>query len=254
MIISKRKYKFLFRVLFWGITSLLATGSKVYSQQNMNTFLFNDIKWHNKISQEQVGPGNNIFGVHKRNVYFDKKRNIILKIKKVAKGYSCAEFYSDDVFKEGRFETIIKTNIKHFSPQMVLGIFLYDATADPHYNEVDIEFAQWGQTDHKNAQFAVHTNNKLHVQRFVIPLKIKLTKHIIDIYDHRISISSLFYNKKTGQYETIAEKTLKKPKEFKFLNTRFHFNLWLTDSANKQAVKNSKVKIKSFKYTPYSKN
>ena len=218
----------------------------------MSTFLFKKFKWHNKISQEHTGPGNNIFGIHKRNVNIDKKGNINLTIKRIKDGYSCAEFYSDALFSEGKFETIIKTNIKHFSPQMVLGIFLYDATADPHYNEVDIEFAQWGNTDQKNAQFAVHTNDNPHVHRFVIPSKKRLTKHIIDISDQDIKISSLFYNKKTKHYEIIEEKTLKKPEEFKFLNTRFHFNLWLTDTPNKQVGKNPKVKIISFKYTPHS--
>ncbi|MCW3786257.1 family 16 glycosylhydrolase [Plebeiibacterium sediminum] len=249
-----RKHKHLILVIFWGITILLGICSKVYSQENMKTFLFKDIMWHNKISKEHVGPGNNIFGVHRHNVVFDRNGNINLKIKKISDGYSCAEFYSDTLFSAGRFETIIKTNIKHFSPQMVLGIFLYDATAEPHYNEIDIELAQWGNTDDNNAQFAMHTNNKLQVHRFLIPSKKKVTKHIIDISDHNIMISSLFYNKKTDQYEKIEEKTLKKPEEFKFLNTRFHFNLWLTDNLNKQVGKNPKVKITSFKYTPYSIN
>ncbi len=222
----------------------------IYSQESMDTFNLSGIKWKKRISEHNSGPGNNTFGLHERNVYLDKDGNINLKIKKTGRTYSCAEIYSDSFFGKGRYEITIATNTKQFSPQMVLGIFLYDQTASPHFNEIDIEYAQWGNKDIENAQYAIHTNNNIEVSRFYIPKKKLLSKHTIDISNQDIIITTSIYNKRNNEFDLFEEKKFVNPQEFDYRNTRFHFNLWLTDTPEKKVGKNPKVKIKSFKYTP----
>ncbi len=225
----------------------------IYSQKPMHYLYLSGIKWNKRISEHKSGPGNNTFGLHHRNVYLDKDGNINLIIKKTGSTYSCAEIYSDSFFGKGKYEITIATNTKRFSPQMVLGIFLYDQTASPHFNEIDIEYAQWGNKNIENAQYAIHTDNNIEVSRFFIPKKKILAKHIIDISNQDIIITTSVFNKKTNLYELINQERFNKPKEYDFKNVRFHFNLWLTDTPEKNVGKNPKVKIQSFKYTPIIK-
>ncbi len=225
--------------------------SIVIAQNNNSTFQFGNTTWNKRTSEKRAGPGNNIFGIHKQNISIDKNGCLVLQIRKKGDNYSCAEVYSTFFFKEGKYEIIVKTNAEHFTPEMVLGIFLFDSSSPPHFNEIDIEFSQWGRKENKNSQFAIHTNNKILVHRFLLPKEKIITKYIIDVSQQNITISSLLYNQNNKEYYVIDKNTFNRPDEFKFQSTRFHFNLWLTKPLKRKIRKSTKVTITSFKYTPY---
>ncbi len=226
---------------------LIALLANIFSSnaQSTDTIHFCGFKWMQKVSETSTGPGNNIFGIHPKNVSIDKNGYLNLKIHR---SLSCAEIYSIPFFKEGTIEVTILTNNKRYTPEMVLGLFLYDENAIPHHNEIDIEFAQWGNKSNKNMQYAIHTNSDIHLHRFSFTKGKQLTKHIIQITDHMIHIKSLWYNKKSKLFENITEHSFLKPEEFNFKQTRFRFNLWLSNNTVKPLWSFPKIKITSFKY------
>jgi hypothetical protein len=220
------------------------------SSQNKQSFYFEDLLWHIRSNLESQGPGDNIFGMHTRNVIISQKNCITLTIKNYKGKPCCAEIYTDQYINEGTIETTIQTNLKKFTPDLVFGIFIYDGTAPPYYNEVDIEYALWGNKERKIAQYALHTENGIISHHFDLPRKKVLTKHIIRVTKHHILISTLLFNKSKKDFEKVTEKTFTRPYNFTFKKTRFRYNLWLTKEKSSKTRRYSNVKIKSFNYTP----
>ncbi|MCW3804175.1 glycoside hydrolase family 16 protein [Plebeiibacterium marinum] len=222
----------------------------VIKSQNKEEIYFSGFEWINKISPDPTGPGNNIFGTHPKNVTLDNNGNVTLRIRRNS---SCAEIFSKPIFKEGRYETTIVTNTKTFHPYMVFGIFLYDHSAAPHYNEIDIEYSLWGRNENKNMQYAVHTNSGTKVHRFSFKKKKTVIKHIIDITNDSIHFKSTVYEKAHNRLLTLSEISYPRPEEFAFNKTRFHFNLWLMNKDIKVVSHFPKVKILDFNYHPSTK-
>jgi len=223
------------------------------SSQQYKPFDFGGLLWHRRVTNQVQGPGNNLFGIKLKNVYLDKKGHLNLKIKKAGKKYSCAEVYTDEFIGEGRIETIVQTSLKHFAEDMVLGIFFYDGTAPPYYNEVDIEYALWGNKENLNGQYAIHSKNGIETHRFELPKNKLLVKHVFDISHNHISIRSFVYKSELNEYILITERTFTRPQEFTFEKTHFRFNLWLTKEKTSKKAIYPKVKIISFNFTSSTK-
>lgn len=84
------------------------------------------------------------------NIWVDGDNKLHLRIHKVGSTWQCAELDSADTFGYGTFTVTVESEL-NFDPSIVLGIFTY--TNDT--NEIDIEFAKWGDSSFGNFQYSV---------------------------------------------------------------------------------------------------
>lgn len=229
-----------FLTIFYIAMSFYASSQPVALYPN--EILFSGIKWGIKSHALEMGPGNNLFGLHKKNTYTDNSGRLILEIRKTQQGWSCAEVVSNILVGEGKFEFTLETDITRLKPNMVLGLFLYNDLNPPTYDEIDIEFSQWGQPQEQNAQYVVHKKNSFDKNRFSIPKGIKKTTHSIEITTDNIIFVSQWLNKR-------VEHSVPRPVSFTTNGLRIRLNLWLYQP-NSMVLRYPKVVVSNVSYTP----
>jgi hypothetical protein len=115
---------------------------------------FSGYEWTVKDS-DSMGPGPNAW--NPKNVWLDAKGQLHLKITNHDGKWECAEVSSTQRFGFGTYEFQISGPIDKLDPQIVLGLFNYptrDIGVDGT-NEIDIEFARWGNAKWPNGNFTV---------------------------------------------------------------------------------------------------
>ena len=85
--------------------------------------------------------------------------------------WTCAEIQSVQSFGYGRYTFVVNSDLAHFDPWVVLGLFTYADDRSRAHNEIDIEVAKWGQRrDPTNAQFVLQPYRlRGHTQRITLP-------------------------------------------------------------------------------------
>lgn len=214
-----------------------------------NEIFFSGRWWGIKDHQEPMGPGDNLFGQHPRNVVVNKKGELQLSIHKTKQGWSCAEVASNDYVNDGVYEFQINSDITKLNPSMVLGLFLYSNDNPPFYNEVDIEFSQWADPSNDNAQFVVHQSGGVQKSRFELPKGATQSTHRIEVTANSIAFYS--YWKVKNQRHEVNEFSciMSRPKSLTSKNMRIRMNLWLNNKDD-GVGHCSKVTISKVTYTP----
>ncbi|MFT3738653.1 MAG: glycoside hydrolase family 16 protein [Breznakibacter sp.] len=207
-----------------------------------NELKFAGFTWGIKAHAEAMGPGSNLFGLHKKNVYVDRHGRLNLSIRKTKHGWSCAELASHTMVHNGKYEFTIETDISRLKPNMVVGLFLYNDLNPPAYDEIDIEFSRWGRPEGKNAQFVVHQKGKFEKNRFSIPKGIKKSTHSIEITNDSIIFTSKWTGGSAGHITA-------KPPSFSLTGLRIRLNLWLCQPCH-LPVRYPKVVVSGVTYTP----
>ena len=108
-------------------------------------------------AQGVSGPGPNLW--NPQNVRVDKDGNLHLRITRDAGGkWHCAELTSLKKFGFGRYEFQTTSGVDTLDRNVVLGLFDYPTYGeDPDAtNEIDIEFARWGNAAYPNGNFTVY--------------------------------------------------------------------------------------------------
>jgi hypothetical protein len=101
------------------------------------------------------GPGPNIWSPE--NVWLDENGDLHLKISHTADGWQCAELTTTERFGFGTYQFQVDGPIDQLDPNVVLGLFNYptpDVGADAT-NEIDIEYAHWGNAEWPIGNFTV---------------------------------------------------------------------------------------------------
>jgi len=115
---------------------------------------FSGFEWSVKESGS-MGPGPNAW--NPKNVWLDAKGQLHLKITSHDGKWECAEVSTTKRFGFGTYEFQISGAIERLDPQVVLGLFNYptrDVGVDGT-NEIDIEYARWGNHKWPNGNFTV---------------------------------------------------------------------------------------------------
>lgn len=126
---------------------------------SIKTLKFSGYTWEVR-EQGKSGPGPNYWDA--RNVWVDRDGNLHLKITRVkgANGdeWHCAELTSTEKFGFGRYEFQTLGRVDRFDQNIVLGLFDYPTYGeDPDgTNEIDIEFARWGNAKYPNGNFTIY--------------------------------------------------------------------------------------------------
>jgi Glycosyl hydrolases family 16 len=217
------------------------------SDTTQRTLMFNNKQWIIKTCDSPMGPGSNLFGLHKKNVYINKNGDLILSIQAIEKQWSCAEIISAEAVKEGIYEITINSNIANLEPNIVFGFFLYNELNPPFYDEIDIEFSTWNRANNFNTQYTIHQSDNTKKKAFTILSNVVKSNHSIALTKDSIFVKSnwLLPNSKlqTIEYSTPRPPTMN-------LNAaHLRLNLWInkSDQAPKKTIK---IKIANISFTP----
>jgi hypothetical protein len=196
------------------------------------------------------GPGPNVF--NGSNAWVDANGRLHLKItKNTATGkWNCAEIYSTQSFGYGTYQWQVEGAIGSFDKNIVLGLFNY--SGNDQHDEMDIEFARWGNDAWPNLNYTVwpaangqgpwsYTKN--------FSLSGTYTTHRFTRSINSVVFKSLggFYNDDTNLF---ASATCSSPtSSISTLGMPIHMNLWLYDGNAPSDGKEVEVIIHNFKYT-----
>lgn len=215
---------------------------------------FSGYEWIVK-SSDSMGPGPNAW--RPDNVALDAKGQLHLKITNSEGKWCCAEVMSTKRFGFGTYEFQIEGPIDKFDPGIVLGLFNYPTSdvGGDGTNEIDIEFARWGNAAWPNGNFTVWP-------------PIKEAKNGSDTYQfsmkeqsstHRFvwESKSVSFESRTGdgkQNSELIHSWKYQPEDF--LNRIGQnpepvlMNLWLFRGKAPSDAKQVEIVIKRFKFTP----
>jgi len=234
---------------FIFVLSTLVTTSSLSQTADINqqTILFKGKQWIIKTCDTPMGPGPNLFGLHQKNVYINKRGDLILAIQPVKKQWSCAEIISSETIKEGVYEVIINSNIADLKPNIVLGFFIYNEMNPPYYDEIDIEFSTWNIARNCNTQYTIHQANDAKKKAFTIPSGVFKSTHSIEVTKDSIFVRSKWllpnFKLQTIQYSTPRPPTID-PSE-----AHLRVNLWINKS-DQQIPQTTKIKIANISFSP----
>lgn len=196
------------------------------------------------------GPGPNVFNPN--NVWVDASGRLHLKItKNTATGqWNCAEIYSTQNFGFGSYQWQVEGAIDKFDRNIVLGLFNYSGRNE--FDEMDIEFARWGNNAWPNLNYTVwpavsghstwsYTQN--------IALSGTYTTQRFTRTPNSVVFKSMggFYNDDTNLF---ASATCSSPaSSISTLGMPVHMNLWLYGGNAPSDAKEVEVIIHNFKFT-----
>jgi hypothetical protein len=115
------------------------------------TIQFSGYTWN--VRNSTGGPGPNTFSG--TNAWVDASGRLHLKIAKnpTTGQWSCAEIYSTQNFGIGSYQWQVEGAIDKFDRNIVLGLFNYSGRNE--FDEMDIEFARWGNNAWPNLNYTV---------------------------------------------------------------------------------------------------
>jgi hypothetical protein len=196
------------------------------------------------------GPGPNVF--NGSNAWVDTNGRLHLKITKntTTGKWNCAEIYSTQNFGYGTYQWQVEGAIGSFDKNIVLGLFNY--SGNDRYDEMDIEFARWGNDAWPNLNYTVwpaaggqgpwgYSKN--------FSLTGTYTTHRFTRSANSVVFKSMggFYNDDTNLF---ASATCSSPtSSISILGMPIHMNLWLYNGNAPSDGKEVEVIIHNFRYT-----
>jgi len=205
--------------------------------------MFAGYEWEVKSGQEH--PGKNYWD--KDNVWVDRDGWLHLKVSHKQGRWYCAELVSMRSFGYGTYQFQVVGAIDKLDRNLVLGLFVYPEHEIPN-NEIDIEFAQWGNSNKPRGNYTVASNT----QQYDLALQGDYTLHQFEWSSRQIAFQSYHGHEIDGSKKianwiyAISEDKDKAPVP----PVRVHMNFWLylgetpTDNCEKEIV------IRNFSFTP----
>jgi len=226
-----------------SISSNIQPDTKAESSATTGTIMFSGHEWNVKTSAGGlVGPGPNFFNDSTQNVWVDSNGSLHLRITHglCADQWFCAEVYSVESFGYGTYNFILSPGFEGLDKNVVLGLFTYL----DDFNEIDIEFAKWGQETDSNGQYVLQPSYRLnHKKRF------EFNPQGVD------SIHGFKWCKNTIQFWSYTEED-----EFRWTyygtgiptpsTEHAQMNLWLMQGMAPSDYMEAEVVIKSFEFIP----
>lgn len=230
--------------LLMPMTSLAQNGRAVVQPHNCGKkvtprqITFADKTWNVKYGKN-TGPNLNEFSDWNRSVWVDDKGYLHLRMRRqiTPEGKTIwwsAEVCEADVTDYGMFRFEVSGWVDRLNPNVVLGLFLYEATNEGKVDEIDIELARWSNPSARNGQFALQPYyNQGNLKRFRFALTNPTSTHYFDWCPEAIQFKSIngfraepsvpaqLFNEwvYTGADNPLASVPL-----------RIHMNLWMTDT------------------------
>ena len=234
----------------------------VQAQKETKTLRFSGYDWEVR-QQEKSGPGPNAWS--RKNVWLDKNGNLHLKISrtKTAQGeaWQCAEITSVKKFGMGTYEFQTVGRLDKLNHNIVLGFFDYPVYGeDPDgTNEIDIEFARWGNAAYPNGNFTVYpatgARGKKDSYSFEYALPQNTPVNVVTTHRFTRRPNEITFVVQTGTGKTNGDlvKWGYAPPEKRLVPQKplaVHVNLWLFGGKAPTDNKEVEIVVKSFLFTP----
>lgn len=254
------RHGFLFYTMqktIWTAITLAAICLPVWAQSKPAapvTVRFSGYEWEVR-EQTDSGPGPNNW--KRENVWVDKSGALHLRISRDAKGkWHCAELTTAQKFGNGTYTFETVGRIDRFDKNVVLGLFDYPTYGeDPDAtNEIDIEFARWGNAAYPNGNFTVYPATGKRGKNDSFTFEYSLAGMPDDVVTtHRFTRSA-----KSVMLETLAQGKSLAQWTFAPTDTRLvpqkplavHINLWLFGGVAPSDSKPVEVVVRGFVFAP----
>lgn len=204
------------------------------------------------------GPGPNKWSGS--NVWLDDEGDLHLKITRTNDGWYCAEVTTSQRFGFGKYQFQVIGQIDQLDPNVVLGLFNYptgdvgpDAT-----NEIDIEYAHWGNAEWPIGNFTVwpiQSGIAQTSESFPVELKGTYTTQRFIWESQKIFFQALHGHEDNDENE-IASWLYKPDEPLKHISQQAmpaHINLWLFEGRVPIDENEVEIIIHSFTFTPLGK-
>lgn len=241
--------------IFLLIGALLLVNRPVRAEEAAitRTVQFSDYTW--EVRSGGGGPGPNQWDPN--NVWVDGNGYLHLKISNVNGQWRAAELYLNQRLGFGTYQWQVIGRVDQLDPNVVLGLFNYtrpDVGPDGT-NEIDIEFARWGNAAYPIGNYTVYPARTGFASRsntFNFTLNGDYSTHRFAWSSNRVFYQSLHGHTDTNSYEF---------KRWNYAPSRplrqipqaplpVHMNLWLFAGRAPTNGQEVEVIIKKFTYTP----
>ena len=198
------------------------------------------------------GPGPNAWS--KSNVSVDAAGNLHLKISKTNNKWSCAEIWTDKPLGFGEYQCQVEGQLDQLDPNVIFSMFSYDGPDG--VNEIDIEYAKWGNPKEKNCWWTVYpTGGTKNIQQKSYGFDFKLNgTYTTSRYNW--SKTNVFYWMFGGFQQLTANGNKMDDWNFEPKDTQrvpqsampLHFNLWLFQGKAPTNGKPVEIIVHQFRY------
>jgi len=214
------------------------------------TLEFSGYIWNVK-NGSHLGPGPNFWS--KNNVWVDSNGYLHLKITKdsVTGKWYCAEVSTQQTFGYGKWQFWVEGRIDKMDKNVVLGLFNY--SGNDGFDEMDIEWARWGNKNYPNCNYTVWPAQK-GFKNFSYVKEVGLTgRNTTQRFirtDSSVTFQSLqgFRNNNTGEFA--AATCTSPPNSVSTLQMPAYINLWLMKGLAPSNRKEVEVIVHKFSYAP----
>lgn len=180
------------------------------------------------------GPGPNDWCDTPDCVWVDNDGALHLTIRHIDGKWYASEVSTVNFSNFGEHRFYVEGPIDHLDPNVVLGLFLYSNIQDDDIQELDVEFAIWGDTDPDAdaGWYTTWSQNAIGDQySFDVALESAYSTHAIDWQSDQVAFESLqgFHAQPPGpdaiiaQWQTTNPAVIPTPDD----EMRIHINLWL---------------------------
>jgi hypothetical protein len=235
-------------VTFSGKTNVATMSESSQQASAVTTIQFSGYTWYVKNSGNSVqGPGPNYWSAN--NVWVDANGYLHLKVTKVKGKWQCAEIWSQQSFGYGTYQWQVEGRIDQLNKNVVLGLFNY--SGNDGFDEMDIEFARWGNINYPNLNYTVWPaqqdfNNFSYAQSF--SLNGTYTTHRFIRSSNSVVFKSMHGFTNTDSNLFASATCTNPPNSVSTLAMAVHLNLWLFQGKPPSDGKQIEIIIHSFVY------
>jgi hypothetical protein len=233
------------KMIFYSAAFILYAFQSPSSKER--TIRFSGYVWTVRSNINRQGPGPNYF--NDRCVWVDKQGFLHLVIQKdsATGNWFSAEVTTKEGFGFGAYEFTVEGGIDKFDKNLVLGLFNY--SGNDGFDELDIEFARWGNDRYPNLNYTVWPaekpfRNYSYTKEFSIP-GIYTTQRFLWTKDSVVFTSR--EGIEPGKQSLIATNTCKSPPNS--ISQRLmpvHINFWLFEGQPPVDGKTKEIIIQHF--------
>lgn len=231
-------------------TGIVAVGSLTLpfsTAAHARTISFSGYSWDVKAGSG-LGPGPNDWSDSEQSVWVDGAGDLHLKVRKVGQTWYSAQVTNQTVMGYGRYEFRVQTNPGPFDPNVVVGLFTYEND----FEEIDIEFARWGDPQSTYAQYATQpsyvSGNK---HTFDMQLSGNYSTHIFEWTPDAIVFTSIHGHHSSSPPGSLIETWTYTGGDIPTPSgEQVRMNLWLFQGNAPSNGQSHEFIIDSFTYTP----
>jgi hypothetical protein len=189
------------------------------------------------------------------NIWIDDENKLHMTIKNDGGKWDCTHLYSMSRIKYGTISVKCESPVLSLDKNVVCAFFTednyFEPTYDPHHNEIDIEYAKWGETEHDYKAW------------YTVQPGYRLGNRFTDFYDGKNTYNgtgmtmSIDWEPTYIRFKSIADNCTVL-NNFTYTNisgipsnyTNIMFELWLYNNEPPSNGKDVEVVFSDFNYTP----